>query len=465
MGQDHGVVSSGRWKRAARVLVAAIGLVCAAAAASAEFLQTQPGQDPLQLIKALRDEGRIAEALEAATEALRNEPERRDLRAERGFLLGSVGRYDEALAEFEAILADNPGDVEALLEHAQVKLLQGKSDEAEGEFRFLLALAPGLPGATFGLGDVLAGRGDVAGAREAYRQYVRARPDDPLGHLRLGNLALQAGEAREARDRFREALRLAPANADARAGSERAEGLLAREYRFRFELGYAHETLTNGQPDWRAGSMLLLFRPWRGTELSAGAQAVNRFGENDQLASIGVAQDIFGVFNLSGSFSQGFNNGRLLPKRSYEGQLAVRGPLGSQVFTSYTFSEFNEGVTAGTLSPGVQVAFPWGLSVLGRYFRTESTANEPANAFLVQVSHDTSPRFQPYLGAAHGGLAGGALVTTAELRNANAQYNSFFAGFSWRILSHFGIRADYAVQAVKHVYVKHTFGLTTFLEF
>ena len=465
MGRVHDVVYCARWQRAGRVLAAAIGLVCAAAVASAELLQGQPGQDPLQRIKALRDEGRIPEAVAVATDALRHEPERRDLRAERGFLLGTLGRYGEALADFEAILADNPGDVEALLEHAQIKVLQGKYDEAEGEFRFLLALAPGLPGVAFGLGDVLAGRGDVVGAREAYQQYVRARPDDPLGHLRLGNLALQAGEAREARDRFREALRLAPANADARAGLERAEALLAREYRFRFELGYTHETLTNGQPDWRGGTMLLTFRPWRGTEFNAGAQAVNRFGENDQLASLGFAQDIFGVFNLSGSFSQGFNNGRLLPKRSYEGQLAIRGPLGSQVLTSYTFSEFNEGVTAGTLSPGVQVALPWGFSVLGRYFRTESTGNEPANAFLVQVSHDTSPRFQPYLGAAHGGLAGAALVTTAELRNANAQYNSFFAGFSWRILSRLGIRADYAVQAVKHVYVKHTFGLTTFVEF
>jgi len=320
--------------------------------------QLQGGADPLLRIKALRDGGNLPEALEAATAALRAEPGRRDLRMELGFLLGALGRHQEALAEYQAVLAEHPGDVEALLEHAQVKTLQRRYDEAEGEFRFVLAMATGLPGAAFGLGDVLTWKGDLAGARAAYLEYVRARPDDPRGHLRLGNVAAQAGDAAEAAARFREALRLDPASAEARVGLARAEGAAAREYRFRFEIGSTYETLTRGEPDWRQGAMLLRYRPWAGTEFNVGAQAFHRFGENDQLVTLGFEQGFFRVdgdqrlLSLSGQFSQSLNNGRLLPKQIYEGQLAVRTAPWLQLFTGYAFSDFAGNLTAGTVSPG-----------------------------------------------------------------------------------------------------------------
>ena len=461
------------WRQAAMALALALGMAPLLSPGAPARGMGQAGADPLPQIRALREEGRLQEALEVATAALQAEPTRRDLRMERGFLLGALRRYEEALAEYEAILAENPGDAEALLEHAQVKTLQGKYDEAEGEFRFVLALSPGSAGAAFGLGDVLTWKGDLAGARASYLEYVQAQPGDPRGHLRLANLALLMGDRAEARARFGEALRLDPANAEARAGLARAERFGPR---FRFELGYTHETLTRGEPDWRQGSMLLIFRPRLGTEFSLGAQHFTRFGEDDQLASLGFEQGVFQtdtnqfLFTLSGNFSQSFNNGRLLPKQIYEGQLAILAAPRLLLFASYTFSDFQGNTTAATLSPGAQLSLPWRFSLLGRYFRTESTGNEPSNAFLAQLGHDTvidlsgTPRFQPYLGFAHGGLAAGAL-TSVELRNANSQFNSFFTGFSWRILARFGIKADYAVQAVKHVYVKHTFGLTTFFEY
>lgn len=455
-------------------MAVALGGIAVLSPAPKTVAAAQAEADPLPRIKTLRDEGRLAAALAVATEALARESGRRDLRIERGFLLGALGRYDEALADYETILTDNPGDVEALLEHAQIKTLQGKYDEAEGEFHFILALAPGLPGALFGLGDVLTWRGDLAGARAAYQDFVSSRPEDPRGHLRLGNVAILLRDGAEARARFREALRLDPASADARAGLARTEQLAARDTRFRFEVGYTHETLTRGQPDWRQASMLLSFRPWSGTEFNAGASHFNRFGQNDQLVSVGFEQGFFPVegfhlFTVSGNYSQGLN-GRVLPKQIYEGQLAAQIGPRLQVFTSYSFSDFDDNVTAGTVSPGFQVRLPWRLSLLGRYFRTESTGNEPANAFLAQIEHDTildasgRPRLQPYVGYARGGLAAGAL-TSEELRNATSQFQTVFAGLSWRILSRFGIKADYAVQAVKNVYVKHTFGLTTFFEF
>ncbi len=427
----------------------------------------QVAEDPLPRIKALREEGRLSDALAVATEALGREPGRRDLRMERGYLLGALGRYDEALADYETVLAENPGDVEALLEHAQVRTLQAKYDEAEGEFRFILALGPGLPGASFGLGDVLTWKGDLLGARAAYLEYVRARPEDPRGHLRLANLALQTGDGREARARFQEALRLDPANAEAQAGLARAD------YPFRFELGYTHETLTRGQPDWRQGSMLLTFRPFSGTEFRAGGQAYNRFGQNDQLVTVGFSQGFLEwapklhLFTLSGEFSQGLN-GRFLPKQIYEGQLTLQPAPRLQLFASYHFLDFNGNITASTISPGAEVRLAWRFYFLGRYFRTESTGNEPSNAFLVQFQYgrerEPTDRFVPYLGVARGGLGAGAR-TTEELLFANSQFTSFFAGFSWRILARFGIKADYAVQRVKEVYTKHTFGLATFFEF
>src|SRR3972149_2416819 len=72
--------------------------------------QLQGGADPLLRTKALRDGGNLPEALEAATAALRAEPGRRDLRMELGFLLGALGRHQEALAGYPAGLAGHPGD-------------------------------------------------------------------------------------------------------------------------------------------------------------------------------------------------------------------------------------------------------------------------------------------------------------------------------------------------------------------
>lgn len=454
------VCPCGRWVLFALALVLALGIHPPVWAADPGLAMFQAGADPLPRIKALRAAGRLTEALEAATAAVQADPTRRDLRLERGFLLAALGRYDDALAEYDAVLDDNPADMEALLEHAQVKVLQGRFDEAEGEFRFTLALAPGLPGALFGLGDVLTWKRDYPGARVAYLGYVGARPEDALGQLRLGDLAILTGDREEARARYGEALRLDPRNAAARAGLARVDRLPAR---FRLEVGYVHETLTRGEPDWRQAAVLFVFRPRRGTELNGGAQHFHRFGEGDQLVSVGFAQAFFGVFTLSGQFSQGLRE-RILPSQLYEGQLAVQPAPRILLFASYTFADFTGNATAGTVSPGARLALPGRVSLLGRYFRTESTGNEPSNALLVQLEHETTERFQPYVGYARGGLGAGAL-TSDEFRSANSQFQSAFAGFSWRIVPRFGIKADYAYQTVKNVYVKHTFGLTTFIEF
>ena len=84
--------------------------------------------------------------------------------------------------------------------------------------------------------------------------------------------------------------------------------------------------------------------------------------------------------------------------------------------------------------------------------------------FSVQIGQETTECFQPDIGVARGGLAAGAL-TSAELRNANSTDHSALGGFSWRIFPRAGIQADYAYRTVKHVYVKHTFGLTTSFEY
>ncbi len=73
-------------------------------------------------------------------------------------------------------------------------------------------------------------------------------------------------------------------------------------------------------------------------------------------------------------------------------------------------------------------------------------------------------RFKPYLGFSHGGLATGAL-TAEELRSANSQFNSIFAGFEWRVIPRAGIKFDYLYQDVKNVYIRNSFGISTFVEF
>ncbi|HLL47210.1 MAG TPA: tetratricopeptide repeat protein, partial [Longimicrobiaceae bacterium] len=87
-------------------------------------------------------------------------------------------RFDEALAEYGALAAADPGDVEARLGLARVLSWTGRLGPAEREYRAVLALDPAQREARRGVAQVRGWSGRPREARKLIEAYLREHPDD-----------------------------------------------------------------------------------------------------------------------------------------------------------------------------------------------------------------------------------------------------------------------------------------------
>lgn len=125
---------------------------------------------------------------------LRREPERQATLAEAVRAAGEE-RFDEALADTEALLARDPLDADASFVRGLVLLESGSFAEAAESLRRALYIDPSFGLAAFQLGRAYDGLGDNAAARRFYAQALRAlepgdeRHDLLLGQTDLGDIA------------------------------------------------------------------------------------------------------------------------------------------------------------------------------------------------------------------------------------------------------------------------------------
>ena len=182
-------------------------------------------------------------AVEAATEA----DQRSGALTFRANALDMLGRYDEAVAAYEEVIAETPEWWEA---HANLGICHARNghvERAEAAFRRGLADCPGSPeirdelaahllaqggdlqealklseeAVALGrdeirhlitLGEVKLALGDDEGTAEAYRAVLALDPESPDAHLELGILHERRGETTEAEEHFVESLKADPGN-------------------------------------------------------------------------------------------------------------------------------------------------------------------------------------------------------------------------------------------------------------
>lgn len=166
-------------------------------------------------------------------------------------MLAGAGRGKDALAAIDAFLTLVPGQLDALVQRAQI--LQGlrRLDEAVAVARMAAAFHPEVARAHHVLGVALLKdeqaadaivafaeavrldpesidtwinfgvaqkeTGDLSGAEKSYRRALVRAPDDPVVQNNLGNTIAAAGRAEEAVEHYRKAVALDPAYADAKA--------------------------------------------------------------------------------------------------------------------------------------------------------------------------------------------------------------------------------------------------------
>ncbi|WP_149537184.1 cellulose biosynthesis protein BcsC [Siccirubricoccus phaeus] len=177
----------------------------------------------------------MAQRLAEARATPSGEPSPADMARQRGFEALEANRGRDAEAAFQAAIAADGSDADALGGLGIVRLRQGRAEEARALLERAVAAAPGragqwrqaLDGASYvtELADARAAMraGRTEAAEAALRQAVaREVPDRADAEALLGDILLRRGEAAAAEARYRAALARRPDFGAASIGLERA---------------------------------------------------------------------------------------------------------------------------------------------------------------------------------------------------------------------------------------------------
>ena len=193
----------------------------------------------LNLTRELMESNRFAEAISAAQEALKSNPESYALHLRLGAAYLSSDRYSESESVFRRLVAAGDPLPTSYVGLAQVLLRTGRAEEAVSE----LAAAGKKLGPNFLIsyfqGLALDRAARPAEAISAFQDAIRLNPGSAEAHLGLGKTELLVGHNSEAIAELRKCLQLSP-------GNVQAKRLLSQAYRRAGDIQaasqYSHET-------------------------------------------------------------------------------------------------------------------------------------------------------------------------------------------------------------------------------
>jgi arylsulfatase A-like enzyme/Tfp pilus assembly protein PilF len=195
-------------------LVAAYHSVPAAGEATATAAAPAPGS-----AESLRSLGYLEiTAPKAALDNSGVDPKDRLFEYKRYLLAGHLartGKAQEAVAEFESILADDPRNLPAYLELARSDIGLHRYLDATNQLKAALALDPHNVEAEELLGDIWLTVGNPGRAAAEFHQLLTFAPQDYEAHFGLGLIATHQGKNAEAAQHFRAALTANPHSAEA----------------------------------------------------------------------------------------------------------------------------------------------------------------------------------------------------------------------------------------------------------
>jgi tetratricopeptide (TPR) repeat protein len=180
--------ASQRWVENARSILTELGAGATAAPPPAAAADTKPADaklgaakptapaaptgSPFAEAQALRERGRLDEAIAKYQQAIAADPKHLASRAALGELLLKIHREDEAIEVFRAALDKNPSYPLALYDLAFALRVRDRPAEAVDAYQRYIKLRPNDPDAYYGLGRALQHLGRKADAKKAYQTYV-----------------------------------------------------------------------------------------------------------------------------------------------------------------------------------------------------------------------------------------------------------------------------------------------------
>ena len=138
-----------------------------------------------------------------------------ELAVDRGAMLATQQRWDDAAAEFRAAIALKPDFAKAHYNLGNILKSQGDPDKAIAAYEEAIRLKPDFAEAHYNLGNIMKNQGERAKAIAAYREAIRFKPDFAEARTNLGNALRDQGELEQAIIQYREAIRLEPTLAEA----------------------------------------------------------------------------------------------------------------------------------------------------------------------------------------------------------------------------------------------------------
>jgi tetratricopeptide (TPR) repeat protein len=164
----------------------------------------------VNLAAVLIGKDKLEEARTHFEDALRIEPNNAEFHSGYAYLLERLGHPEEAEAECQAAVRVEPKSALAWHSYGAFLEKRGKIEEAIAQYRHAVQVDPRLGDAHIDLASALFVKGDLPEAKAHFLEASRLEPKLAQPHNYLGEIFMREGNASQAIMQFKEALRLHP---------------------------------------------------------------------------------------------------------------------------------------------------------------------------------------------------------------------------------------------------------------
>lgn len=186
-----------------------------ASTAAPDSNKNAPNQNEIDVLMALFNAGRLAEAANLAQAMTASYPQYGFGWKALGTVLQQMGRNTDALAPLKKAAALLPNDAQV---HNNLGITfndLSRLDEAEKSLRRALQLDANFADAHCNLGSALQDIGRFPEAEASFKRAIQLQPNSAIAHYNLGNLLKEQGRFGEAEASYRRALKIKPDYAQA----------------------------------------------------------------------------------------------------------------------------------------------------------------------------------------------------------------------------------------------------------